>query len=72
MISLIPNIDLSQTIKNQTMKRLYTHMDKDKLYTRKLLSQETGIPFPTVVARIAGMIQLNLVRVTSKSEIKKV
>ena len=56
MITLVPEYDATDDIQNPTALRIYKHMKRGKIYTRKDIAKELGIPSPTVTARVSDLI----------------
>lgn len=56
MINLVPEYDATDEIDNPTALRIYKHMKRGKVYTRKDIAKQLGIPSPTVTARVSDLI----------------
>ena len=56
MINLVPEYDATDDIQNPTALKIYKFMKRGKIYTRKDIAKQLGIPSPTVTARVSDLI----------------
>ena len=61
MINLVPEYDATDDIQNPTALKIYKHMKRGKIYTRKDIARQLSIPSPTVTARVSDLLMKHFI-----------